>query len=132
MATIDLDSIRMTSDAGQSLLANGAFSHKLDHWFFTVDNDPPWHIWSMPVAVLFDQGGLGVIASCLLVVLVLTRSGRRALGGDIASAGILPAMAGVLVIAMLDTLIDSPRILLLLLLLAWLGATRCRWRQART
>ena len=123
--TVDLDNIRMTDVVGTNLLANGDFSKNFDHWFFSVDNDLPWHIWSFPIQILFDQGWLGLAAFGLFVSFGLWRAGRQARQGK-AEAGVFMASgAGFVLIGALDSLIDSPRLLLLFLLVMWL----C-WRSA--
>ncbi|MBL8419483.1 MAG: hypothetical protein JNK92_02500 [Dechloromonas sp.] len=126
MATVDIDDIRLTSDVGQDLVANGDFSKKLDRWFFAVDNDLPWHIWSLPLQILFDQGWLGVIAFGLFVVPGLWRAGQQAWRGNIVAGVLLASGAGFVVIGTVDSLVDSPRLLLLFLLVIWM----C-WRCAR-
>lgn len=120
MATVDLGNIRMTGDSGYDLLANGDFSHGLNRWFFTVDNDLPWHIWSMPIQILFDQGWLGVIALGLFMLLGLWRAGHQALRGNYTAGVLLAAQTGFVVIGTLDSLVDSPRILMLCLLNCWM------------
>lgn len=125
-ATVELDNIQITDISGKKLLSNGDFSQKFDHWFFSVDNDLPWHIWSLPIQVLFDQGWLGVIAFGLFVPLGLWRAGQQAWRGNIGAGIFLAAGTGFVVIGTLDSLIDSPRLLLLFLLVMWL----C-WNSAR-
>ncbi len=125
-ATVELDNIRMSGIAGNSLLANGDFSQKFDRWFFSVDNDLPWHIWSLPIQVLFDQGWLGVTAFGVFVLLGLWKAGQQAWRGNIEAGVFLAAGTGFVVIGALDSLIDSPRLLLLFLLVIWL----C-WSSAR-
>ena len=120
VATIDLDNVRLTGDAGVTLLANGDFSQGLDHWYFSVDNDLPWHIWSMPLQILFGQGWLGVIAFFLFVAPGLWRAGQRAWRGDAMAGTLLASGTGFIVIGTLDSLVDSPRLLLLFLLVIWM------------
>lgn len=117
MATIDLDEVKLTDESARSLIANGNFSKSLDHWFFSVDNDLPWHVWSLPVQILFDQGWLGVAAFAMFMGLGVARAGRKAWIGNIASGSALAASVGFIVIGVLDSLIDSPRLLLLFLLI---------------
>lgn len=125
-ATVELDNIQVTDIAGKKLLSNGDFSQKFDHWFFSVDNDLPWHIWGLPIQVLFDQGWLGVIAFGLFVPLGLWRAGQQAWRGNIGAGIFFAAGTAFMVIGSLDSLIDSPRLLLLFLLVMWL----C-WNSAR-
>lgn len=116
-ATIDVDNVRLVDGQGSELLANGDFSAELDHWFFSTDKDPPWHIHSLPVSVLFDQGWFGVLAWFLLLLTTVGAAARRI------GLGVTPALAasvGFLVCGSLNTLIDAPRFLWLLLVMLWL------------
>lgn len=118
-AAVDVDTIRLRAPDGREQLLNGDFSRGLDRWFFSVDNDKPWHIWSLPIQVLFDQGWLGVIALALFVMVGLWRSGRNAWRGDMMAGAMLASCVGLLMIGSLGSLLDSPRLLLLFLLLVW-------------
>lgn len=118
-ATVELDNIQITDIAGKKFLSNGDFSQKFDHWFFSVDNDLPWHIWSLPIQILFDQGWLGVIAFGFFVPLGLWRAGQKAWQGNIGAGIFLAAGTGFVMIGILDSLVDSPRLLLLFLLVMW-------------
>jgi glycopeptide antibiotics resistance protein len=116
----DVSNVQLIAEDGKQLLANGYFSQGLDDWFFSVDNDKPWHIWSLPVAVLFDLGWLGLVTISLLLVLALWRAGRGVWLGDPMAGGLLASLAGCLVVGSLNSLIDSPRMILLIGLLSWL------------
>lgn len=117
--SVDVDNMRLQATDDDNLLVNGDFSQGLDRWFFTVDNDKPWHIWSMPIQVLFDQGWLGVLALSLLAAIGLWRAGRNAWRGDTMAGAMLASSVGFLVIGTLDSLVDSPRLIFLFLLLIW-------------
>ncbi len=120
--TLDVRAVRLQTVAGGNLVSNGDFRSGLDHWLFSTDVDPPWHIHSMPVAVLFDQGWFGVLAWASVLVLAIGRAARLLCR---AQARVPAAMAGVaafLVSGSLNTLIDAPRFLGLLLVLLWLAA----------
>lgn len=125
-ARVELDEVRISDDDGNNLLENGGFSQKLDHWFFSIDNDLPWHIWSLPIQILFDQGWLGVIAFLLFAPLGLWRACQAVWHRNAAAGIFLAAGLGFLVIGTLDSLVDSPRLLLLFLLVIWM----C-WNSAR-
>ena len=119
---MDIAAVELTAGASASVLANGDFTAGLDRWFFATDVDPPWHIHSLPLALLFDLGWFGVLAWTVLVALVLLRGAHAAWQG---SATALAALAAVLAFAVsgaLNTLIDAPRFLFLLLWLLWLAA----------
>jgi hypothetical protein len=118
-AAVDVDNVRLEDSERRDLLTNGDFSLGLDRWFFAVDNDRPWHIWSLPLGILFDLGLLGVVGLFLLAALALLRAARGAWSGDFAAGAAMASVAGFLVVGVFANLIDTPRFLLLFLLLAW-------------
>ena len=121
-AAVDVDNVRLESADGVELLSNGDFSHGLDRWLFSVDDYWPWHIESLPLAILFDQGWLGFVAVGLIVALALGRATFAALRGQLAAAAILASLVGFLTVGLLNSLIDTPRFLLLFLLLLWFAS----------
>ena len=118
--TLDIDSVRVDAWPAPDVVRNGNFSAGLDHWFFTTDVDPPWHIHSLPVAILFDQGWLGALAWSLVLGLAFGVGIDRARKGSLPALTVSAALLGFLVSGSLNTLIDAPRFLWLLLVLAWL------------
>jgi len=94
----------------------------MDHWYFATDEHLAWHIKSMPLAILFDQGGFGLLAFGLFFVATFSLAGRAAWHGNHPAGIALAAAAGFLVVGLFDTLIDSPRFLFLLLALTLLAA----------
>lgn len=121
---VDVDNLSLVAASGESILRNGDFAEGLDRWFFSTDSHLQWHAKSLPVAVLFDQGWLGLAAWTLFLGLALWRLGRAAWRGDLQAAAIAASIIGILVVGVFDTVIDSPRFLLLLALLAGIGALR--------
>ena len=121
-ATVDLASIELVDADGRALLRNGGFSDGMDHWFFTSDDHLAWHAKSMPIALLFDQGVLGLLAFGGLLALALVRAARAAWSGQAESAPLLAALAAFAAVGLVDTLIDTPRFLMLWLLLCCLAA----------
>jgi hypothetical protein len=97
----------------------------LDHWFFSADGHLQWHIKNLLVALLFDQGWLGFLAVGALLAMSLAHAARCSLKGDRFAPAGLAALVGFLVIGVFDTLIDTPRFLLLMLLLSWFCAKPC-------
>jgi hypothetical protein len=123
--TVDIDNLRLNDgDEAHALLANGDFSAGMDHWFFSTDVDPPWHIHSLPVSVLFEQGWFGVLAWSALCLVAGINGWRSVRAGAALPATAWAAAGGYLVCGSLNTLIDEPRFLGLLLLLLWLSAAR--------
>jgi hypothetical protein len=121
---VDVTGVRLRTALGDDLLANGDFAQGMDHWFFATDKDPPWQLHSLPVAVLFDQGVLGVLAWSALALAALGSGLIAVWRGQAPVAAALPALLGFAVSGALNTLIDAPRFLWLLLVLLWLAAAR--------
>lgn len=118
---VDIDNVSLRAgDGGAEFMRNGSFAAGMDRWFFTTDTDPPWHIHSLPVAVLFDQGWFGLLAAAAML-LAAGVGGWRAIGaGRVEGAAALAGLAAFCVSGTLNTLIDEPRFLWLLLVLVWL------------
>lgn len=121
-AVVELDDIQFIPEHGTDRIANADFSNGMDHWYFATDEHLAWHIKSMPLAILFDQGGFGLLAFGLFFVATFSLAGRAAWHGNHPAGIALAAAAGFLVVGLFDTLIDSPRFLFLLLALALLAA----------
>ena len=119
---VDIARVQLAGADDRPLIANGDFSRGMDHWYFAADLDPPWHIHSLPVQVLFDQGWLGVAAWAAVAALALAAAARRAWHGDRVAAGALAALVAFAVSGSVNSLIDAPRVLWLGLMLLWLGA----------
>ena len=122
--TIDIDNIRLTTSSGSGILSNGDFSDGMDHWYFATDEHLAWHMKSMPLAILFDQGWFGLLAFGSIFAVVLHRAVRATWSGDVVSGTLLAAICGFLVVAIFDTLIDAPRFLFLLVTLALFAGLR--------
>ena len=116
-AIVNVNNIRLETIGGDNLIQNGDFSNGLDHWFFTADSHLEWHLKSLPVSVIFDQGWFGLIAICLFSILAIRRAAGRAWRGDLGAAALLASFSGFLVVGLFDTLIDAPRFLFLFLVL---------------
>lgn len=121
-AVVDIDDIRLIPEHGMNRIANADFSRGMDHWFFATDEHLAWHIKSMPLAILFDQGWFGVLAFGLFFAVTLGLATRATWRGNAAAGVTLAATAGFLVVGLFDTLIDAPRFLFLLLVLALFAA----------
>lgn len=119
---IDVDKVSLRTVDGKALLSNGDFAKGLDLWFFSVDNDKPWHIWNLPISLIFDLGWLGLIAFSFFVMVGLMRVTQCIRRGDAMSGAVLAACVGFLVIGSMSSLVDNPRMLLLFLLLIFIGA----------
>lgn len=110
----DIDHVALTSADGRQLLVNGDFSNNLAHWFFTSDkHHMPWHIKSMPMNVMFEQGVVGLALWCLLMGGALWRVSMGSARQHPLAPALAASMVGFFVVGLFDSLLDVPR-------LAWL------------
>jgi hypothetical protein len=119
---LELSGIALLGPDGGALTANGDFHQGMDHWFFGSDHHLGWHAKSLPLAVLLELGLMGVLAFGSLVALALRRSQQALRRGDVQRVPVLCALGAFLAIGLVDSLIDEPRFLLLLLLLCSFAA----------
>lgn len=121
-SVVDIDNLQLTDSSGASLLRNGGFEQDLASWFFTSDrHHMPWHIKSLFMHVLFDQGVVG-----LGLWLALTAGALWRLSvGSARNHTLAPPLAGALlgfgVVGLFDSLLDVPRIAALYYLLVLIG-----------
>jgi hypothetical protein len=106
--TIDVDNVSLRGADGVELVRNGGFAQGLDHWLFAAEDFWPWHIESLFLHVLFEQGIAGLIALLALIGVALGRSlsAPRADGWEVAC---IASIAGLLAMGMLNTVINAPR-----------------------
>jgi VanZ family protein len=119
---VDVRALSLRSADGREWLHNGDFADGMDRWFFATDVDPPWQVHSLPLTVWLEMGALGALAWGWLALAVGVAAWRLAWQGRAEVPAALPALAAVATSGLLNTLIDAPRFLGLLLLLAWLAA----------
>ncbi|QKS28427.1 hypothetical protein [Accumulibacter sp.] len=115
---VELDELRLIDDGGRQLLANGDFSQGLARWFFAARHYfLPWHVDSLYLEMLLDQGALGLgllLALLALAIINLSRVPQRE--HELAPyllAGLLACMTAGLFVSVLD----MPRVAFLFYLL---------------
>lgn len=102
---------------GAELITNGRFEQAGARWFFSSDrNHLPWHAKNLGVHVAVEQGWLGVAALGLMTLAAFAMAIGRVRRLPLAPA-LAGALAGAWAVGLIDSLIDMPRIALLLLLL---------------
>ena len=127
-----IDTVTLVDATGRDLLANGDFERGMAQWFFSSDRvHLPWHIKSMPMNVLFDQGAVGLALFALLLTAALWRTAFGH-GRDHALApACAGALAGFAVVGLFDTLLDVPRVALLFYFILMLALVLRSERAAR-
>ncbi|MBC7482371.1 MAG: O-antigen ligase family protein [Rhizobacter sp.] len=117
---VDVRDVSLISTDGIEHIENGEFTAGMDHWTFTSDHHLAWHAKSMPLSIYFEQGLLGVAGLVSLLVAGLWRAASAARQGRVEGAAMLAAMCAFSIVGLIDTLVDTPRFLLLWMLLCTL------------
>lgn len=122
--SVEIRHVLATTANGQELLRNGDFSAGMAHWFFSSDrHHMPWHMKSMPLHLLFEQGWVGLMLVSALWVTALWRvSAGAARDHDLAPA-LAAALVGFAIVGLFDSLLDAPRVALVFYALALVAVT---------
>ncbi len=121
---LEVVDVRLADAAGNNLIRNGDFESAMDHWLFAVDNHWPWHIENIWLALYFEQGGLGVVAFCWLVVFGVVVVVRRVRYGDELAVAVLGTIAAFLTVGLFSSLLDFPRLTTFFYLLLFIAFSR--------
>ena len=118
---LDLREVSVVDGQGTELIHNGRFEQGGARWFFSSDKHHlPWHAKSLLVHLLFEQGWLGLAALAAMTLAALGVCIGRARRLPLAPA-LAAALVGGWTVGLIDSLLDMPRIALLLLLLTAIG-----------
>jgi len=129
-SVVDVDDVSLTDAQGRELIHNGDFSAGGDYWFFKTHNHLPWHIKNLAVAILFEQGWLGLLTLTALLAGLLLPLLRATWHGDLFASVLLAAVSGFLVVSVVASLFDNPRLTTLFFTLLFVGQATTR-RQSR-
>ena len=120
---VDVDNIRLLDRSGVNLISNGDFTQGGDYWFFKSGDHLPWHIKNMWVHLAFEQGLVGLAIFCALIIAAVWRLMRGFWAGEPLATVWLAAISGLLTIGVVDSLLDAPRLAMLLVLALLAGAS---------
>ncbi len=113
-ATVEIRSVRLVGPDGVDVVADGRFVDGTTRWFSSSDRiHLPWHIKNIALAVLFDQGAIGLGLFALLVGGALLRTALGRARRDPDAPFVAAAIVGYGVVGAFDSLIDVPRVALL-------------------
>ena len=113
---IDVDNVALFDESGRDLVRNGDFSKGMQGWFFSTDSHLAWHAKNLFVHVLFEQGWLGLSAFVAVLVVAGLTLLRRA-GRDAMALTLILSLSSFLIVGLIDSLIDEPRLDFLFFLL---------------
>jgi hypothetical protein len=106
---IDVDNVAMLDEAGRNLVRNGDFAEGMQRWFFSTDSHLAWRAKNLFIHVLFEQGWIGLAAFVSLLVAAGLTLLRRA-GHDVMALTLVVSLVSFLVVGLVDSLIDAPRL----------------------
>jgi hypothetical protein len=126
-SSVHIDDVMLVDRSGQDVLDNGGFDRSLDHWFFSSDDHLAWHAKNLFLHLWFEYGALGLVAMIWLTAASLMRTARDASAPR--AAAVIAGVVALLLLGMFDSLVDSPRVMLALLLTlaaGWAGSENDR------
>ncbi len=129
-ARIDLDNVQLFDASDGALLKNSDFSRGLAHWFGAAQSYfLPWHLDNVYLELLVERGILGLLLFLLPVVYVLRHQmGKDASQTPVASY-LAAALMGALLIGLVSSIMDVPRVAFLLYLLTLFGVLHTKQKQ---
>jgi hypothetical protein len=132
-ARIELANLRLRGGNGADLLDNGDFSRGMARWYFSSDrHHMPWHTKGLGVHVLFEQGLVGATLLSLMLLVALGRLSFGAARNHELAPPLLAALVGVMAVGLIDSLLDMPRVGLVIYLLLGLALVLQPDRPLRT
>jgi len=120
--SVRLGHLALATPQGVDSLANGDFGSGLAHWFpIAHEYFLPWHIDSLWLELLIERGIFGLLVFVLLIACVM-RSLARVQGTHGPMAPFLMAsLSGSLIVGSLSSIMDTPRVAFLLLMVIFLA-----------
>ena len=120
---VDLDNIQLFGLNGVAVLKNGDFSNGLAHWFGAAQSYfLPWHLDNLYLELWVERGVLGLLLFLLPVIYVLRHLIWGVASRAPVSAYLAAALTGALLIGLVSSIMDVPRVAFLLYLLTMFGA----------
>jgi len=118
----DIDQLSLMGPDGVQLLRNGDFSLGPAHWFPAArSNFEPWHLDNLYLEVLVERGLLGLVLLLLPVAYAMWHLIIGYARLNAISAYIAAALLGVLLVGLVSSVMDVPRVAFLFYLLTLLG-----------
>lgn len=121
VGTIDIDRVSLLDAQGRELIGNGDFSAGGDFWFMKTHTHLPWHIKNVWLHTYFEMGAAAVLLLATLAFAATLRLARAGWQGSRLAWAFLASLAGLLTVGMFDSLLDAPRLSMLLMALLFLG-----------
>ena len=115
---IEIDHVQLEGSDGRQMLANGDLAQGMAHWFYTSDRyHLPWHMKNLVGHLLFEQGLLGLLSFGLALGAAVWRTTLGAARSHPLAPALAAGLVGAMVVGLVDSLFDMPRVAFLILLL---------------
>ena len=118
---MDVRQISLRDAQGQELLKNGNFRDGGTYWTYTSDDRLGWHMKNLALVTWFSWELPDALSLGAFLTQGISRSAKSCFDAQTMVAAWLTTLIGFLAVSALDTLIETPRFLKLLLLLVWAG-----------
>jgi hypothetical protein len=128
---VEIRDIRLTDDAGRTLLTNGDFANGLDRWVFTDDDHGHWRMFNQYLMLWFETGALGVAAFLALGGLAVAGGIRATWRGAVTGAAVAGSVVGFMVSGLFDNVLEAPRLATLFFLVCLCGLVQWEDRRHR-
>ncbi len=116
---VDVDHLSLLDAKGHQLLDNGDFSSGMAHWFFAGRHYfLPWHVDSLFIETLIDQGVVGLLLLLGLLGMAFANLLRGRGREHVLAPYLLAALTACLVVGIFSSVLDMPRPAFLLYLLS--------------
>jgi len=114
----EIRSVSLTRDGDINALRNAGFEHGLARWYPVARDDfLPWHIDSLPLELLIERGFLGLATFALLLGHALRALLAKRNRGLTAAPFLAASLLGALLVGLVSSVLDVPRVAFLLLYL---------------
>lgn len=117
-SVVDLDTLSLQSADGVQHLRNGDFSRQLARWFPAALNQfLPWHIDNLYLEILIERGVCGLASFMILIGCAAWGLAFGAGRGSAISPFLMASLSGALIVGLVSSIMDVPRVAFVLLLL---------------
>jgi hypothetical protein len=116
--SVEVRRVELRAEDGRDVLRNGDFAAGLTRWYPVAKDDyAPWHIDNLALELLIERGALGLGTFAALVAyalhVLLARRNRTSTAAPVLAASVI----GALVVGLVSSILDAPRIGFLMLYL---------------
>ncbi|MDB5850910.1 MAG: hypothetical protein JWP29_4662 [Rhodoferax sp.] len=119
-ASVDIDRVSLLAQGDENRLQNADFAEGLAHWFPSAQSYfLPWHIDNLYLELLIERGWLGLALTLTLIACALWRLVLGVARGHTLAPYIAASLSGVMVVGLVSSVMDVPRVAFLFFWLAF-------------